>query len=415
MPVFHYIARNAQGGEVRGKLEAATRKQALTQLRSWELVPTQLDERALSAGGGKSRTSKAGGAGGAGQTRRYKREHALPFLRALMGLATSGIQVADGVKLLSRRLSDPLLRSLAGDLWDQLTQGRSLSQAMAAQGSVFDEATVNLVQAGEATGRLGGVLERLVSDMEERAEIRSKLLGAMAYPAMILGMAVVVLLIVLFFVMPRIEMLLSSLQGNLPLSTRLLMGFANFLVKYGWLCVVAAVAGVSMFWTWRRKPEGRMISDGWLLKVTGVGQFMLANEILRMTQALGLLLENGISTLPALGMTERVIQNRVFRKAFAEARGKVAEGAGIANALAGTGFFPPLVLDVLAVGESTGNIVPSLKDIGREFRKQISKQVGVFISVVSFGALLLAAGFVGLLAFGIISAVFQISSSLKAG
>jgi type II secretory pathway component PulF len=205
------------------------------------------------------------------------------------------------------------------------------------------------------------------------------------------------------------------LQGNLPLATKLLIGFANFLVGYGWFFALVGATGASIFWAWRRKPEGRLISDRWLLKVTGIGSFVVANDILRLTQAFSLLLENGITTLPALAMTERTIQNRVFRAAFAEARGKIAEGAGISTALGGTGFFPPLVIDVISVGESTGNIVPSLKEVARDFRKRISNQVGVFVNVVSIGALLAAAGFVALVAFGIISAVFQISASLKAG
>lgn len=409
MPNFHYIARDAHGAEVRGRLEAASRKQALAQLRARQLTPSRLDE-----GAGAPAESGAPGVFGS-DAKRFRREHALPFLRALMGLVNSGVQTADGVKLLSRRLSDPALRGLAGALWEQLSQGRSLSQAMLAQGAVFDDSTVHLIEAGEATGRLGGVLERLVADMEERAEIRSRLIGAMAYPAMIVLMAVVVLLIVLFFVMPRIEMLLSSLHGQLPLSTRLLMGLANFTLHYGWFFALVGVTAASIFWTWRRKPEGRLATDRWLLKVTGVGSFLVANDALRLTQTLGLLLENGISTLPALAMTERTIQNRVFRAAFADARAKIAEGAAISAALAGTGFLPALSIDVLAVGETTGNIVPSLKDVARDFRKQIGKAVGVFIGVISYGALLVAAAFVGLLAFGIISAVFQISSSLKAG
>lgn len=412
MPIFHYIARDVQGAESQGKLEAGSRKLALAQLRARQLTPSRLDESAGAAAapaGGFALGAFGGGA------RRLGREHALPFLRALMGLVTSGIQTADGVKLLSRRLSDPALRALATALWDQLSQGRSLSQAMTAQGTVFDEATINLVEAGEATGRLGGVLERLVADMEERAEIRAKVLGAMAYPAMIVLMAVVVLLIVLFFVMPRIELLLASLQGNLPLATRLLMGLANFTLHYGWFFALAGATAASVFWAWRRKPEGRLVTDRWLLRVTGLGTFIVANDILRLSQSLSLLLENGISTLPALVMTERTIQNRVFRASFAEARGKIAEGAGISTALAGTGFFPPLAIDVLSVGESTGNIVPGLKDVARDFRRQIARQVQVFIGVVSYGALLVAAAFVGLLAFGIISAVFQISASLKAG
>jgi len=413
MPIFHYTARDAKGAETRGQLEAASRKQALAQLRARQLMPSRLDEGAapVVAGGEGLSLVVLGGKG----ARRLGRAHALPFLRALMGLVTSGIQVADGVKLLGKRLTDPTLRSLAASLWDQLSQGRSLSQAMTAHGAVFDESTVNLVEAGEATGRLGGVLERLVADMEERAEIRSKLLSAMAYPALILGMAVVVIMIFLFFLLPRIEALLASLQGNLPLATRLLVAFANFLVGYGWFFALVAGTGATIFWRWRTKPEGRLASDRWLLKVTGVGAFIVANDILRLSQTLGLLLENGISTLPALAMTERTIHNRVFRAAFAEARGKIAEGAGISAALAGTGFLPPLVLDVLAVGESTGNIVPSLHEIARDYRKRISKQVGVFVSVVSIGALLSAAAFVALVAFGIISAVFQISASLKAG
>ena len=414
MPIFHYIARDAQGAESRGKLEAGSRKQALAQLRARQLTPSLLDEGAGAAvgpTGGFSLSTVVGG----GAKKHFGREHTLPFLRALMGLVTAGIQVADGVKLLSKRLSDPALRALAASLWDQLSQGRSLSQAMAAHGAVFDEAMVNLVEAGEATGRLGGVLERLVQDLEERAEIRSRLIGAMAYPAVILGMAVIVILIFLFFLLPRIETLLASLQGNLPLATRLLIGLANFLVGYGWFFALVGAVGASIFWSWRRKPAGRLASDGWLLKVTGVGTFIVANDILRLTQAFSLLLENGITTLPALAMTERTIQNRVFRAAFAEARGKIAEGAGISTALGGTGFFPPLVIDVISVGESTGNIVPSLKEVARDHRKRISNQVGVFVNVISVGALLVAAAFVALVAFGIISAVFQISASLKAG
>ncbi|MBK8475601.1 MAG: type II secretion system F family protein [Opitutaceae bacterium] len=420
MATFHYIARDAQGAENRGKLEAGSRKQALAQLRARQLTPSRLDESAAAAAAATTAEQSGGFSfgpfGAAGGKKRFGREHALPFLRALMGLVTSGIQVADGVKLLAKRLSDPALRALAAALWDQLSQGRSLSQAMAANGAVFDDATVNLVQAGEATGRLGGVLERLVLDLEERGEIRSRLVAAMAYPALILAMAVVVILIFLFFLLPRIEALLASLQGNLPFATRLLIGLAHFLVSYYGLFFVLVVAtGITIFWAWRRKPAGRLISDGWLLKVTGVGSFILANDILRLTQAFSLLLENGITTLPALAMTERTIQNQVFRAAFAEARGKIAEGAGISTALGGTGFFPPLVIDVISVGESTGNIVPSLKEVARDFRKRIDKQVGVFVSFVSIGALMLSAGFVALVAFGIISAVFQISSSLKAG
>lgn len=417
MPTFSYTARDAKGAEVRGKLEAASRRAALAQLQTRKLAPSRLVEGAAAAGAGPS----AGGADEPAEKtvalrkKGFTRNHGLSFLRSLMGLVTSGIQVADGVRLLSKRLTDPALKGLASAMWDQLSQGRSLSQAMALFPDVFEESTVNLVQAGEATGRLGGVLERIVLDLEERKEIRAKLISAMAYPAFIMGMAVVVILIFLFFLLPRIETLLSQLHGNMPLATRLLIGFANFLVKFGPFLVLAGGTAALIFWGWRRKPEGRLASDGWLLKVTGIGPFLLNNDVLRLVQALSLLLENGISTLPALALTEKTLQNRVIRGAFSEARGKIAEGAAISTALKNTTYFPDLIIDIVTVGENTGNIVPSLKEVARLYRAQISKQVSGFMTFVSVGVLLVAFGFVALVAFGIISAVFGVSSSLRPG
>ena len=414
MPTFTYTARDAHGTETTGRVDAGSRKAALAQLAARQLTPSQLAEAGAAA------SSPGGGlvefvTGSEGGRRRFGREHALPFLRALMGLVTAGIQVADGVRLLSKRLSNPALRALAVALWDQLSQGRSLSQAMAAHPRVFDEASVNLVQAGEATGRLGGVLERLVADLEERKEIRSRLIAAMTYPVILVITAFGVVLVLLLFLLPRIEALLASLHGKLPLSTRLLIGLGDFGLHYGWFFALVAVTAGVIFWAWRRKPEGRRITDGWLVRTTGIGAFVVNSEILRLTQALALLLENGITTMSALAMTERTLQNLVFRAAFAEARGKIAEGAGIATALRGTGYFPDLVIDVLTVGENTGNIVPSLKEVARMHRQRLARDSAIFVNVLSYGALLAAFALVALVAIGIISAVFAVSSSLKAG
>jgi hypothetical protein len=167
------------------------------------------------------------------------------------------------------------------------------------------------------------------------------------------------------------------------------------------------------FWAWRKKPAGRLRSDAWLLKSAGIGRFIASQEILRITQTLSLLLENGITTIPALAMTERTLQNRVLRASFAEARAKIAEGAPISGALQAMGHFPALVIDVLTVGENTGDIVPSLKEIARVYRRQITSDVNVFLNVVSITVLLVAFAFVALIAFGIILAVLQLSASLR--
>lgn len=411
MANFTYTARDQAGTEVQGQLEAPTRRHALARLKAQKLAPMKLDEAGTAAAGSGIRSAS----GGASSRRRapYSSKQALPFLRALGGLVSSGIQVGDGVRMLSRRLTDEKLRTLAGELWNELSQGRSLSAAMAARPQVFDPASVHLVEAGEATGNLSTVIDRLVEDMEARKEVNSKLVGALAYPVFIMGVAVVVILIFLLFLMPRIESMLAALRGKLPLATRLLIGLADFLVTWGPVFLVLAIGGAIAFWAWRKRPEGRLRSDGWLLKFAGVGRFIASQEILRITQTLSLLLENGITTIPALAMTERTLQNRVLRASFAEARAKIAEGAPISGALQAMGHFPALVIDILTVGENTGNIVPSLKEIARVYRRQITRDVNVFLNVVSIGVLLVAFAFVALIAFGIILAVLQLSASLR--
>jgi type II secretory pathway component PulF len=298
-------------------------------------------------------------------------------------------------------------------LWSELSQGRSLSAAMAARPQVFDAASVHLVEAGEATGNLANVIDRIVEDMEARKDVNSKLVAAMAYPVFIMGVAVLVILVFLFFLMPRIESLLNSVHGQLPFATRILIALADLLVRWGPAMLIALVLGAVSFWAWRKRPEGRLRSDGMLLKAAGIGRFIASQEILRITQTLSLLLENGITTIPALAMTERTLQNRVLRASFAEARAKIAEGAPISGALQAMGHFPALVIDVLTVGENTGNIVPSLKEIARVYRQQMTKDVNLFLNAVSIFVLLLAFAFVALIAFGIILAVLQVSASLN--
>ncbi|HEY5552616.1 MAG TPA: type II secretion system F family protein [Opitutaceae bacterium] len=408
MANFNYTARDAKGSEVQGQLEAATRRQALDQLKSMGLAPLRLSE-----GGAAASAPRAAASSQLGLRKPYSSKEALPFLRALGGLVTSGIQVGDGVRMLSRRLTDERLRALAVELWNELSQGRSLSAAMAARPQVFDPASVHLVEAGEATGNLGTVIDRIVEDMEARREVASKLVGAMAYPVFIMGVAVIVILVFLFFLMPRIESLLTALRGQLPLATRLLISLADFLVTWGPVILLAFAAGAVAFWAWRKRPEGRLRSDAWLLKSAGIGRFIASQEILRITQTLSLLLENGITTIPALAMTERTLQNRVLRASFAEARAKIAEGAPISGAFQAMGHFPALVIDVLTVGENTGDIVPSLKEIARVYRRQITKDVNIFLNTVSIAVLLVAFAFVALIAFGIILAVLQLSASLR--
>jgi type II secretory pathway component PulF len=184
---------------------------------------------------------------------------------------------------------------------------------------------------------------------------------------------------------------------------------------YGIAVLVAVVIGIISFAGWRQTAVGRAATDAWLLKVPLVGPFIVSQTVLAFAQTLSVLLENGITAAEALRMTEKQIANTVHREAFGIATGRVLEGEALSLALGRTGVFPELVLDRLAVGENTGNVVPSLKQIAAAYQKQISNQLNVFTKVIASGVLMGVFIFVGFIAFAIVQAVFQVSSSFKMG
>jgi type II secretory pathway component PulF len=286
---------------------------------------------------------------------------------------------------------------------------------MAAFPQVFDPSTVNLIHAGEATGSLNDTLARLIEHLTQQKELRQAILTAMAYPALLVTVSGGVVLFFLFFLLPRLQSLLRSLGGHMPLSTRILVGLASFTLHYGIFVLLAATACLVSLWKWRETDAGREKSDAWLLKLPLVGPFIVSKTVLEFSQTLGVLLQNGITASDALRMTERQIENRVHRRAFDGAIDRVLEGETLSSALTRTGCFPELVLDRLSVGENTGNIVPSLRDIAKGYQKTITRQLNFFTQVIAgvvLGSVFILVGFI---AFSIVMAVFQVSNSLRIG
>jgi general secretion pathway protein F len=427
MARFAYTARDRAGKSVSAELEAPSRKDALRLLGARGLQVASVSE--LAAGPAKSgagQDEKNGAVVAApshAATRAARRaaamvpgrEERLPFLEALFDLMTSGLSAGEAVRLLSVRIKEPRLRSLCAGLWERISEGAPLSRAMTEFPQVFDSSITNLIQAGEATGSLNDTVARLIAHLTEQRELRRQLLTALAYPTFMVVVAGGVILFFLFFLLPRLQSLLSSLGSKLPLSTKLLVGLSDFAIHYGVFVVIAAVfAGIS-FWRWRVTETGRQTTDAWMLKLPLIGPFVVAQTVLAFSQTLSVLLENGITAAEALRMTEKQIGNRVHRAAFNTAIGRVLEGEALSVAFARTGCFPDLVLDRLAVGENTGNVVPSLKQVATAYQKLISNQLSMFTKVIASTVLMCVFIFVGFIAFSIVSAVFQVSASFKMG
>lgn len=431
MARFAYSARDRAGKSVSAELDAPSRKDALRLLSARGLQVAQVTE--LQAGpaprksAGKSPPSSSSAAAPAQVSRPTRastrlnaqaprRAERLPFLEALHDLTGSGLSAGEAVRLLSTRIKEPRLRTLCAGVWERISEGAPLSRALGGYPEVFDTGTVNLIQAGEATGSLNDTLSRLIAHLVEQRELRAQLMSALAYPVFMVFVSGGVILFFLTFLLPRLQTLLSSLGGKMPASTKLLIGASQFALSiWGIMAVVAVVLALISFVGWRQTPAGRAQTDAWLLKLPLLGPFLVAQTVHSFSQTLSVLLENGITAAEALRMTEKQIANQVHRAAFNTATARVLEGEALSVALTRTGCFPDLVLDRLAIGENTGNVVPSLKSIAAAYQKIITGQLNFFTKVIAGVVLGGVFTFVGFIAFAIVSAVFQVSASFKLG
>jgi type II secretory pathway component PulF len=284
---------------------------------------------------------------------------------------------------------------------------------MGAFPKVFDGQTINLISAGEATGNIRDVLERLITHFTEQKEFQRKLIGAMAYPLFICFIAIGVVLFFVLFLLPRLQTLLTSLGGKLPLSTKLLITFADFFVVAAPIALVVGVVAAIGIYRWRKTDEGKLASDALLLRTPLAGAFVMRVSVLNFCHTLAVLLENGITTADALRLAEKTAPNRAMRQQMREATDRVLEGESLSRALARTGYFPRLLLDRVAVAEQTGNLAPGLRDIARSYRAELDRWLGAISQTISASVLVAAFSFVAFIAFAIVAAVFEVSSSFR--
>ncbi len=411
MPRYTYTARAAgAAASTAGTLDALSRREALHLLQARGLQVVRLDEE-----GGPARPGVSAGGDGspAASSRQLTAKQRLPFLEALVDLVGAGMSAGEAVRLLAVRLQEPKLKSLCAALWARLGEGSTLSLAMAEYPAVFDRQTVNLIAAGEATGNLREVLERLIQHLTEQRDLRQKFLAALAYPALICGMSAGLGLFLLFYLLPKLQTILSSLGSKLPFATRVLVSGTNFLLYYGPFLAGAIVIGVVFFLRWRQTTDGRKQTDAWQLKLPIVRDFVVQTAALNFAHTLAVLIENGVTTAEALRLTERAVNNTRVQEILHEATDRVIEGASLSASLARTGLFPSLFLDRLTVGEQTGNLAPSLRQIAHSYQVNLSRRLDTAVRVSSGIVLAFTFSFVAFLAYAIVIALLQVSASFR--
>ncbi|MEC8014366.1 MAG: type II secretion system F family protein [Verrucomicrobiota bacterium] len=421
MPEFNYLGVNSKGKTLSGNVVADSLKEARQNLRSNGLTPLKLE---LSDSDSLVQSTRIAGK----KVNRKEVESSrikgfvkggskgekvgLEFLKRLVELHGSGMPVADAVKLLNQRLSDPVQKEIAGFLWRELAEGRTLSRAMRQLPQFFSESSTFVIEAGEATGNVSPILRKIISYLEEKREIRSKVLSSMSYPIFVCLMAFGVVLFFLFFLLEKIESMLDSLGGELNLMSKILINGSEMLLTIGPFILVAAILFLGGVFQWSKTEKGGVSLDRSLLRLPLFGKIFFMSELFQLSNLLSALIWSGIGLTENLRLCERTIKNRYMRSQFRAARALVNEGKSLPDALRRFKFMPLMQLDIIEVGEKTGNLGNSVEDACKAFREDLTKRIKAMTTLVSGAALGFAFSLVALVAISIVTSIFQVSKTM---
>jgi general secretion pathway protein F len=379
MPEFSYRAIKGSGELVQGTLIAQTEPALVAELRQMGCLPIHVS---LKEGSRRARFALLNRKGLSAQDR-------LGFARQLATLVRAGIPLDRSLALCRDLAEKPALKDVIESALHELRGGKPLAQSLAANEHFFPPLYVAMVRAGEASGTLPAVLDRLVEFEEFSAELRGYLFSALIYPAVLLTVGGAAIGLLLGFVVPRFAQVFEEAGKSLPLPTQILMDVSEGFRRYGWLAVLVLPAAVWLGARWLRTESGRMRWDGWRLKAPLLGAVSLKLEIARFAKTMGTLLAQAVPIISALRLTREVLRNRVLASAIEPLIQGIKRGQGLAEPLAGAGLFPALAVQLVTLGEQTGRLDSMLLELAgiydREVRTATKRLVALVEPVVILG------------------------------
>jgi type IV pilus assembly protein PilC len=403
MPTFQYKAKTRGGELVSGSLAAGDRRAALAELGKMGFFPLTVDATEAEQGGKKGARSHRKG---------VKSRDVLMFTQQLSSLLKSGMSLSQALGTLERRSQKRALGAVLGDLRNGIVQGETLSDSLGKHPRLFSRFFVNLIKAGEASGSLDDVLLRLGKHQEQMAELREKVVGALIYPLIIVGVGICAIIFFMLVMVPRFSAMFQEMGSTMPLPTRVLIAVSNGFVSYWWIGVIAIAGLVTAYRVRVRTPEGKLALDMLKLRMPVFGKILMANALAQFARTLATLLENGVPVLNALQIVEDTMTNRVIANEVREARTRVTDGTSISQPLSKGKVFPPLLIDMLAIGEESGDVVGSLKNIADTYDQELSRMLKIFTTLLEPAIIIVMAVVVGGIVMSILMAVFSITSGI---
>lgn len=401
MGAFEYQALDSRGRRSRGVLEGDTPRQIRSQLRDQGYTPLDVTEVAEKK---KSSGSRLGG-----QRSRVSNTDLTLFTRQLATLVHSGLPLEEALLAVSQQTRQAGAQSMIRGVRSRVTEGHTLADAMRDFSSVFPKLYIATVAAGETSGHLDQVLERLADYVENRQRMRQKIMLALFYPIILTSVAIVVVIALLTYVVPQVVGVFQSIHHQLPLLTRGLIAFSGFLQSYGLiLLALLIIAAIAWYYAMRREAFRQRVHRI-ILDIPLIGKLSRNINTGRFARTLAILVSAGVPVLEAMHISTQVVSNQVMREATEEAARRVREGSTINKALAASGLFPPITLHLIASGETGGSLKEMLERAASHQESEVETMIAAVMGVFEPLLILTMGGIVLIIVLAIMLPIFDLN------
>ena len=408
MSSFLYTATNSQKKVVSGVLEAQNRAEAISSLTKQGLAPILLQEAA-------EKKSSFGFLDFLGKNR-VKNDDLVMFTRQLSAMVSAGVPILRALSSQHDHTNSASLKTVLSGIIKEVEGGAQLADALEKYPNTFNDVYVNMVRAGEAAGILDEILKRLALQQEKNSSMRKKIKSAMMYPMVLMGITVVAFFALMLFVIPQIGGIVKDLGGpdaKLPTLTVIMLGLSQFLVKYGVFVLIGAILAIVLLLRWLKTPGGKNVFHAFVLKVPALKVIIQKVAVARFARTFSSLMGAGVAVLEALHVTGRAIGNVVYERALATAAEEVKNGKTLSSVLDNNPLFPPIVAQMLAVGEETGQTDVVLVKVADFYEEEVDVAIDGVSSIIEPVMILLMGSMVGVIAASVMMPIAGLAQSIK--
>jgi len=404
MAEFIYKASDRTGKIIEGSLDAGDEPSVVSKLRSMGYIPIRIGPATE-----RKKFTLSLKVSFDSPFKRVSGKALLAFTQELSTLIKAGLPLDRSLSIITEITDDENLKGIVQELLKDVRGGKSFSEALAHHPRVFNRLYVNMIKAGEAGGVTEIVLERIVDFLERSQELKSTIINAMIYPAVLISVMSLVISIMLIFVVPKFVSIFDMMGQELPLPTQILLSFSLAVKNFWWLILGAAAACYIWFKSYTRTEKGRLKWNAVQLQLSLIKDFILKIEVARFSRTLGTLITSGVPLLQALGIVKEVIGNVVISNSIGGIQQAVKEGKGVFQPMKSVGLFPSLALHMIRVGEETGNMEDMLIRVADTYDQEVQNAVKRFLSFLEPALILLMSLLVGFIVLSIIWAIFSIN------